>query len=173
MTARSLCCVTALGATLAACGRMQMDSEPRYDPYASSTRLPHRQSALPAVEGTVPITAEDETPPERTLALLDRGRERYGIYCSLCHGLYGDGDGAVVARDGFPAPPSLHDERVRSAPDQHYWDVVTDGYGIMYSYATPLPPRDRWAVIGFVRALQLARHADVASHPELRGELPP
>jgi len=168
-----LLCLIALAPALAACGRQRMDSEPRYDTYAASARFPHRQSALPAVDGTVPVSTEDEKPPPRTLALLERGRERFGIYCSVCHGPFGDGDGVVVVRDGFPAPPSLHDERVRDAPDEHYWDVVTHGYGIMYPYANRLPPRDRWAVIGFVRALQLARHADVARHPELRAELPP
>jgi mono/diheme cytochrome c family protein len=173
MTPRAPLCLILLAVALAACGRQRMGRAPRYDAYAASARFPHRQSALPAVDGTVPITAADEPPPERTLALLERGRERYAIYCSVCHGPFGDGDGVVVERDGFPAPPSLHDERVRAAPDEHYWDVVTNGYGIMYSYAQRLPPRDRWAVIGFVRALQLARHADVASHPELRSELPP
>ena len=173
MTPRATLCAIALATTLTACGRQRMDSEPRYDPYAASGRFPHGQSALPAVEGTLPITATDEPPPERTRALLERGRERYGIYCSVCHGPFGDGDGVIVERDGFPAPPSLHDERVRAATDQHYWDVVTHGYGIMYSYAQRLPSRDRWAVIGFVRVLQLARHADVSRHPELRAQLPP
>jgi mono/diheme cytochrome c family protein len=173
MSPQAPICAIVLVAALAACGRQQMDREPKYAAYAASTRFPRRQSALAAVDGTVPVTADDEAAPERTLALLERGRERYGIYCSLCHGAFGDGDGVIVTRDGFPAPPSLHDERLRSAPDEHYWDVVTHGYGVMYPYATPLPPRDRWAVIGYVRALQLARRADVTRHPELRSELPP
>ena len=107
----------------------------------------------------------------RTLALLERGRERYRIYCLPCHGEYGDGDGRVVAKFGFPQPPSLHDERLLAATDAHLLDVVIRGYGVMYSYSTVLPPRDRWAVVGYLRALQLARHADVAQFPGLRTDV--
>jgi hypothetical protein len=159
-------------AALAACGRQRMDAQPKYEPYEASTRFPERQSALAPPGGSVPVTAVDPAPPPRTRALLERGAERYSIYCLPCHGAYGDGDGQVVARFGFPAPPSLHLERVRAASDAHYWNVLTRGFGTMYPYATALPPRDRWAVIGYVRVLQLARHADVNRYPALRRELP-
>lgn len=156
---------------LAGC-RQRMDVQPKYSTYEPSARFPNGQSALPRVPGTVPTTVEDETPPPRTLALLERGRERFSIYCTPCHGDYGDGDGVMVRLFGFPQPPSLHEQRLRESPDSHFWSVITSGYGIMYPYATPLPPRDRWAVVGYVRALQLARHTDVARFPAVSADLP-
>ena len=96
-----------------------------------------------------------------TLALLQRGRQRYDIYCAACHGLDGDGDGMVVQR-GFPAPPSYHTERLRHAPDSHIYDVITHGYGVMYPYADRVDPDDRWAIVAYVRALQLSRHLPAA-----------
>ncbi len=161
----------AAAAALAGCGRQRMDVQPKYAAYEASARFAHTQSALPHVADTVPVDVADDAAPSRTLALLERGRERYAIYCAPCHGEYGDGDGRVVAKFGFPRPPSLHDERLRDAPDSRLVDVVTNGYGVMYSYATVLPPRDRWAIVGYLRALQLARHADVARYPALRPEL--
>jgi mono/diheme cytochrome c family protein len=148
-----------------------MDVQPKYSADEASARFAGRQAALPKVAGTVPVSAVDEPPPARTVALLERGRERYAIYCAPCHGEYGDGDGRVVVRFGFPQPPSLHDAKRRAADDAHLLDVVTNGFGVMYPYSTVLPWRDRWAVIGYVRALQLARHVDVALYPEVRAEL--
>ncbi len=165
------CALVVLTVALAACGRQRMDVQPKYSPDEASARFPHAQSALPRVAGTVPVDAGDDAPPRRTLALLERGRERYGIYCEPCHGEYGDGDGRVVAKYGFPPPPPLDDGRLLGTSDAHLLDVLTHGYGAMYPYATVLPPRDRWAVIGYVRALQVARHADVARFPELRSEV--
>ncbi len=161
-----------LTVALAACGRQRMDIQPKYSPDEASTRFPHAQSALQHVTGTVPISAADDKAPPRTLALLARGRDRYAIYCTPCHGAYGDGDGRVVVQFGFPRPAPFDDERLRAAPDSHLLDVLTNGYGAMYPYATVLPPQDRWAVIGYVRALQLARHADVARFPQLRAQIP-
>jgi mono/diheme cytochrome c family protein len=91
-------------------------------------------------------------------ALLERGRGRYAIYCAPCHGLAGDGDGMIVRR-GFPAPPSYHTDRLRAAPDSHFYQVISHGYGVMYPYADRVAPADRWAIVAYIRALQLSRHA--------------
>ena len=91
--------------------------------------------------------------PPMTVALVQRGRERFNIFCSECHGFGGDADGMVVRR-GFPKPPSFHEERLVSAPDEDFVDVITHGYGVMYSYADRVPPADRWAIAAYIRALQ-------------------
>jgi mono/diheme cytochrome c family protein len=93
-----------------------------------------------------------------TMALLERGRERFDIYCAPCHGRSGDGDGMIVRR-GFPAPPSYHTDRLRNAPDSHFYQVISDGYGAMYPYADRIDPHDRWAIVAYIRALQLSQHA--------------
>jgi mono/diheme cytochrome c family protein len=93
-----------------------------------------------------------------TREVLQRGRGRYDIYCAVCHSRTGDGDGMIVQR-GFPRPPSLHEARLRAAPDGHFFDVMTQGYGVMYSYAARVEPQDRWAIVAYIRALQLSRHA--------------
>ncbi len=90
--------------------------------------------------------------------LLDRGRQRFDIYCAVCHGATGEGDGMIVQR-GFPQPPSLHEQRLRDAPPGHFFDVITNGYGVMYSYASRVSPEDRWAIAAYIRALQLSQHA--------------
>jgi mono/diheme cytochrome c family protein len=97
--------------------------------------------------------------------LLARGQQRFGIYCAPCHGFGGDGDGMIVQR-GMPRPPSFHSARLRTAPDAHFMAVITQGYGVMYSYADRVAPRDRWAIIAYIRALQLSRNAPVAELPE-------
>ena len=93
-----------------------------------------------------------------TPQLLARGRERFNIYCAPCHSRAGDGDGMIVRR-GFPRPPSYHTARLRKAPDSHFYKVISDGYGIMYSYADRVSPHDRWAIVAYIRALQLSQHA--------------
>ena len=100
-----------------------------------------------------------------TAALLDRGHERFGIFCQPCHGAGGDGNGIIVQR-GMPRPTSYHDERLRAADDQHFFDVITNGYGAMYSYASRVPPGDRWAIVAYIRALQLSRHASIDDVPQ-------
>ena len=92
-----------------------------------------------------------------TRELLTRGRERFDIYCAVCHGRDGYGQGIVVRR-GFPAPPSYHQDRLRDAPDGHFYDVITRGYGVMLPFADRLAPEDRWAVVAYVRALQRSQH---------------
>ena len=91
--------------------------------------------------------------------LFARGRERYNIFCSNCHDRVGYGQGMVVLR-GFPRPPSLHIERLQDAPPGYYFDTITNGFGRMPSLAPQIPPKDRWAIIAYVRALQLSQHAE-------------
>ncbi len=98
------------------------------------------------------------SPYPLTAALLQRGQQRFNIYCAPCHGPLGDGDGYIVRR-GFPAPPSYHIPRLRNAPDRYFVDVMTNGYGLMYSYADRVSPSDRWAIVAYIRALQLSQHA--------------
>ena len=105
-----------------------------------------------------------QLPMELTPELLGRGRERFDAFCSECHGRLGDGQGAVVQR-GFPLPPSYHLERLRNAPLGHFFDVMTNGYGAMASYATQVEPRDRWAIAAYIRALQLSQNAKSADLP--------
>ncbi|HEY1790274.1 MAG TPA: cytochrome c [Verrucomicrobiae bacterium] len=99
-----------------------------------------------------------------TSALLRRGRQCYEIDCVPCHGETGDGNGIVVER-GFPPPPSYNIPRLRNAPVGHFFDVMTRGYGVMYSYAARVPPADRWAIAAYIRALQLSQHATAADVP--------
>ena len=103
-------------------------------------------------------------PPALSLALLQRGRERYEIACAPCHAATGEGDGMIIER-GFPAPPPLDDPRIVAEPTRHYYDVITGGYGIMYSFAERVAPRDRWAIAAYIRALQRARGATIAEVP--------
>ena len=99
-----------------------------------------------------------------TLALLERGHERFEIACAPCHGRAGDGHGIIVER-GFPAPPAFHIDRLRAAPVQHFYDVITHGYGAMFAYADRVVPRDRWAIAAYIRALQASGNAKLADVP--------
>ena len=117
------------------------------------------------LEGGNVLLAQLPAPLRSTPELLARGRERYDIYCAVCHGLNGDGNGQVVQR-GFPPPPTYHSERLRQAPLGHFYDVITNGYGVMYSYAQRVEPQDRWAIAAYIRALQL-------SQGQKETELPP
>jgi mono/diheme cytochrome c family protein len=101
-------------------------------------------------QDTVDVLAEK---PPMSLALVRRGRERFNIFCSECHGVGGDADGMVVQR-GFPRPPSFHEARLLAVPDEHFVDVISHGHGVMYSYADRVPPADRWAIAAYIRALQ-------------------
>jgi mono/diheme cytochrome c family protein len=106
----------------------------------------------------------DYLPFPATAAVLARGQERYDIYCSPCHARTGEGDGMIVRR-GFRTPPSLHSERVRTAKLGHIYDVITNGLGAMPSYAPQIKPRDRWAIVAYVRALELSQGATLADVP--------
>jgi mono/diheme cytochrome c family protein len=106
-----------------------------------------------------------------TRETLDRGRERYEIYCAPCHARTGDGTGMIPQR-GFPQPPSFHIDRLRQAPAGHFFDVITHGYGVMYSYANRVEPADRWAIAAYIRALQLSHEGGIADvPPEQRAQL--
>ncbi|MGD9563639.1 MAG: cytochrome c [Pyrinomonadaceae bacterium] len=103
--------------------------------------------------------AIDEFPIPVTKELIDRGQERYNIYCIVCHGPTGNGDGMVVRR-GFSPPPTYHDDRLRNAPVGHFFDVMTSGWGKMNSYATQIQPADRWAIVAYIRTLQLSQNPE-------------
>lgn len=112
-------------------------------------------------DGIVDYDSRPVAPPPVTMALLTRGQDRFRIYCTPCHSELGDGHGMVVQR-GFPAPPSYHIARLREAPVQHFYDVITRGHGAMYSFAYRVQPADRWAIAAYIRALQRSQNAKVA-----------
>jgi cytochrome c553 len=114
--------------------------------------------------GKIGTNLVDAFPFPITETVLERGRERYDIYCAPCHGRTGEGNGMVVQR-GFPAPPSYHIDRLRKAPVGYFFDVITRGYGVMYSYAERVQPNDRWAIAAYIRALQRSENATLAEVP--------
>jgi mono/diheme cytochrome c family protein len=165
---------------LAAC-RQDMHDQPRFKPLAESDFYPDLRSARPPVEGTVARGQlhEDEyfytgkignnpgdlMPFPVNAELLERGQERYNIFCAPCHSRLGDGNGVIPAR-GFPRkPPSYHIDRLRKVPLGYLFDVVTNGFGAMPDYAAQIPARDRWAIVAYVRALQLSQDATTADVP--------
>ena len=125
--------------------------------------LPH-QDALDI--GERPSGDPDALPFALTAEVLDRGEQRYNIYCTPCHGLAGNGDG-MIARRGYRQPPSYHIDRLRAAPLGHFYDVMTSGFGAMPDYRAQIAPRDRWAIAAYVRALQLSQHAPAAEFPQV------
>jgi mono/diheme cytochrome c family protein len=169
------------GSILAALGCQRMAVQPYYRPYSASDFFPDGASARPIPVDTVPrgnlqggtllFTGKDENgqdstefPYQITREVLQRGRDRFEIYCTPCHGYTGDGDGLVVQR-GFNVPPSYNADRLRQAPVGHFFDVVSHGFGSMPSYADQVPVADRWAIIAYIRALQLSQHATVNELP--------
>ena len=154
---KRLCVV---GAALLVAGCNNMVQQRRADDYEANPIFPAgmvlQQPATGAVDRAALNRQASAARPPMTLALVERGRERFGIYCAPCHGYAGDGDGVIVSR-GFPHPPSYHERRLRDAPDAHFYDVITNGYGVMYSYADRVEPSDRWAITAFIRALQRTR----------------
>jgi mono/diheme cytochrome c family protein len=135
-----------------------MYEQPKYLPGAPSSLFFDGSSARTPPAGSVPERSVDSEQPPTNLQLLERGRGRYNIYCAPCHGEGGHGDGMVVQR-GFPAPPTYHSNALRKAPDSLLYDVITNGYGVMYPYADRLTPGDRWAIVAYIRALQLSQSA--------------
>lgn len=133
-----------------------MTTQRKNDPYRASGGDP-----APRPPGTVVFRERPSPPPPVTLALLERGQSRFRAFCTPCHGERGDGTGMIVQR-GFSAPPSYHIERLRTAPTQHFFDVITNGYGAMYSFAERIPPDDRWAIAAYIRALQRSEHGTEA-----------
>lgn len=102
----------------------------------------------------------DEFPVPVTKELIDRGQNRFNIYCIVCHGPTGNGDGMIVRR-GFPKPPTYHDDRLRNAPVGHFFDVMTNGWGKMNSYAAQVSPADRWAIVAYIRTMQMAQNPEM------------
>lgn len=171
---------------LSACGN-NMHDQPSLRPYQPSPFFADGMGMRPAVEGTVarstgnvdpvyftgmgPMGPVSELPIELTLGLLQRGQERYDIYCAVCHGYTGHGDGMVVSR-GFPAPASFHEPRLLASPVGYSFVAMTNGFGRMFSYASRIPTEDRWAIAAYIKALQLSQNASLEDVPvEVRLEL--
>jgi len=159
----------------------QMADQPRYEAFEARDVSPTVSSARQPVPGTVAqghARLDDHLyrgmvndQPARTFPFeitkedVQRGRERYGVFCAHCHGLSGHGDGMIIQR-GFTQPPSYHTRRLRDAPVGHFFDVITNGFGAMYSHDTRVPVRDRWRIVAYIRALQLSQHAELEALPE-------
>ncbi|HXM98134.1 MAG TPA: cytochrome c [Candidatus Dormibacteraeota bacterium] len=162
--------------------RQDMANQPRQNPLSPSDFFSDERSERALVENTVIRGATDDNqylvpkdsnafPIPITQEFLERGKERYGIFCTPCHGLQGDGNGMVAMR-GMKHPPTYHQDRLRQTPNGYIYDVVTNGFGAMYGYSAQIPPRDRWAIIAYVRALQLSRNAPAGQLPaELRNRV--
>ena len=160
--------------------RLDMHLQPYYRPLAKSDFFGDGRSARLPVDGTVArgdlhedtyfYTGKidnapgDSIPFAVTKEVLDRGRERFNINCTPCHGRVGDGNGFIPSR-GFKRPPSYHIERLRKAPIGYFFDVMTNGYGVMPEYGTQVAPRDRWCIAAYIRALQLSQNAPTADVP--------
>jgi hypothetical protein len=159
-----------------------MGNQPKNKALSPSDFFQDGRSGRPLLDNTVArgSLANDElfVPKESNafplpvdMKLLERGEERYKIYCTPCHGLQGDGNGMVAMR-GMKHPPSYHDGQVRKETNGYYFDVITNGFGAMLGYSAQIPPSDRWAIIAYVRALQLSRNAPASELPaELRSKL--
>jgi mono/diheme cytochrome c family protein len=176
-----------LVAALTAACRQDMHDAPRYDPLEASTFFPDGQAARPFVVNTIArgqLREDDHLylgrvngelanvfPMPVTAAVMARGQERFNVFCSPCHGPTGAGNGMIVQR-GFRAPPSMHEERLRTAPVGYYFDVMTNGFGAMQDYASQVPVSDRWAIAAYIRALQLSQRATMDDVPaDRRAEL--
>jgi hypothetical protein len=160
--------------------RQDMQDQPRYKPLRISHFFSDERSSRPLVPGTVArgYLKEDtyfytgfvgkdpgnEMPFPVTREVLERGRERYNIYCAPCHSRTGDGNGMIVQR-GYRRPPSYHIDRLRQAPLGHFFDVITNGFGAMPDYDAQVQPADRWAIIAYIRALQLSQDAPTSVVP--------
>jgi hypothetical protein len=171
---------------LAGC-RQDMHDQPRYEALESSAFFPDGRSVRPQVRGTVArgevesgtvlLTGRadgaltPDLPLPLTRELLSRGRQRFEIFCTPCHGQLGDGNGIVTQR-GFRHPPSYHSERLRGVPVGHFFDVITRGFGAMTDFSDRIPPEDRWAIAAYIRALQYSRQAKLEDLPaDMRREL--
>jgi mono/diheme cytochrome c family protein len=164
--------------------RQDMHNQPRYKPLAESDFYGDLRSARPLPEGTVARgelhadsyfytgmlpgtnTPGDYMPFPVTEQLLSRGRERFNIYCAPCHSRLGDGNGIVPSRGFARKPPSYHIDRLRKAPLGYFFDVITHGFGMMQDYASQISPEDRWAIVAYIRALQLSQNTTAADLPE-------
>ena len=168
-----------MGLSTAGC-RLDMHVQPKYKPLDPSTFFAEGRSERPPVPGTVArghletdelyFTGKingvpaDEFPFPITPKDLERGQQRFNIFCAPCHDYTGNGEGRIVER-GFPPPPSYHLPRLMKAPVGHFFDVMTNGYGTMYSYAARVSPEDRWRIAAYIRALQLSQDAPLKDVP--------
>ncbi len=176
---RSLLAVTAIAFVLGAC-RQGMYDQAKYEPLEGSPFFADGRASRPLVDGTVPVGGLDrdnvklawksgekfatDFPVPVNKALLLRGQERFNIYCAVCHGASGYGNGMVVQR-GFPPPPSFHEDRLRQAAPGYFVDVMTNGYGKMYAYSDRVTLEDRWAIAAYVRALQRSQNGSINDVP--------
>lgn len=181
MKNRSRAVFSLVAVVLAGACRQDMHDNPRYEPLEASPFFQDGRASRIPVEGTVPRGAlrEDdrffrgkvgaipvaEFPMPVTRALLARGRGRYDIFCAPCHDRAGSGLGMVVRR-GYRRPPSFQEERLRQAAPGYHYDVITSGFGSMPDYAAQIAPEDRWAIVAYIRALQLSQRAALADVPE-------
>ena len=170
----------ALVAVCAAGCRVDMHIQPKLKPAEGSTFFHDGRADRPEIPDTVARghmrtddllytgkvngALADQFPFPVTPEVLARGRQRFNIYCSPCHDYTGSGKGMIVQR-GFPAPPSYHTDRLRNAPAGHFFDVMTNGHGAMFSYASRVSTNDRWAIVAYIRALQLSQHATIDDVP--------
>lgn len=168
------------GVVLLAGCRQEMFDQPRGKPHRSSDFFADGRFDRPPVEGAIARGQLRDDPHlytgkvggqlvatfpfPVTRAVLERGRERFNIYCAPCHDRLGNGTGMIVRR-GYRPPPSLHIDRLREAPVGHHFDVISNGLGAMPDYAAQIPVRDRWAIVAYLRALQLSQRASVADVP--------
>jgi hypothetical protein len=167
--------------------RQDMHDQPKFRPLRANPFFADGRSARPLVAGTVArgTLQEDDhlfTGREKnefvttfpfpvTEQVIRRGQERFNIFCSPCHGGLANGEGAIVQR-GLKQPPSFHIERLREAPVGYFFNVITNGFGAMFDYSDRIPVRDRWAIITYIRALQLSQNAKIDDVPqEKRQEL--
>jgi hypothetical protein len=155
--------------------RQDMADQPKNKPLSPSPFFDDGRSERPLIENTVArgSIADDDLfvpkdsnafPLPLTPELLNRGQQRYNIFCTPCHGLQGDGNGMVAMR-GMKHPPTYHQDRLRQVPNGYIFEVITNGFGGMLGYSAQIPPADRWAIIAYVRALQLSRNAPVSELP--------
>jgi mono/diheme cytochrome c family protein len=174
-----LAVVAAAGILSGAC-RQDMHQAPRYDPLEESAVFPGGAASQPLIEGTVARGHLDDDdllytgkvngqfadayPFEITKADLDRGEQRFNIYCSPCHGRTGEGNGMVVQR-GFRQAANYHQDRLRQEPAGQLFDTITNGFGAMLDYKAQIQPEDRWRIVAYLRALQLTHHATAADVP--------
>jgi hypothetical protein len=161
--------------------RQDMHDQPKYIPLRPSNFFADGRSARPRPEGTVARGHLDEDtvfytgkgpdgkpvnefPFPVTKEVIERGHQRFNVYCTPCHSRLGDGNGMVVQR-GYRHPPSYHTDRLRQMPNGYFFDVITNGFGAMPDYAAQVPPADRWAIVSYIRALQLSQQASINDVP--------
>jgi len=173
-----------------ACSRLDMQDQPKFKAQHATEFFADGRTDRPELDGTIArgelhedvayyqgkdAAGKDiaEFPIAVDKAVIQRGQQRYDIYCAPCHGRLGNGMGMIVQR-GFKQPPSYHIDRLRNAAVGHYFDVISNGYGAMLNYSQQVQVRDRWAIVAYIRALQYSQNANAADLPtEARAQLPP